>query len=140
MKTLMMSTAAVLLAAGGAFAQMSMDTNGDGQIDRAEFRASFGENAFGTWDTNGDGMLSRSEYEAGVDAQNDADSYTAWDDRYGGWDSDADDMLSADEYDEGLWGEFDADQNDMWNEEENAAWQGDTMRFDAARAGRQVSK
>jgi hypothetical protein len=139
MKTLMISTAALLLA-GAAFAQTSLDSNADGMIDRDEFRASFGDSAFGTWDTNGDQMLSRSEYEAGVDAQNDADSYSAWDDRYGEWDSDQDEMLSADEYDEGLWSEFDADQNDMWSGEETAAWQLDELRFDATRSGRQVSK
>lgn len=139
MKTLMISTAALLLA-GAAFAQTSLDTNADGRIDRDEFRASFGDNSFGSWDENDDGMLSRGEYEAGVKAQSDADSYTAWDDRYSGWDSDADEMLSADEYDEGLWSQYDADQDDLWSQEERSAWEQDEHRFDATRSGRQVSQ
>ncbi len=172
MKTLMMSTAAVLLATGVAFAQSSsttgqnaenpgkgtntqsvsessgkampsnksLDTDGDGQISRDEFSASMGDNSFGGWDTDGDGMLSQSEYEAGVSGQDNANSFSNWGDRYSGWDTDKDDMLSSDEYSEGLWTQYDANQDDMWDDDENAAWQEDNMRYDATRSGREVSQ
>jgi hypothetical protein len=167
MKSLMMSTAAVILATGVAFAQSSvgdnaenpgkgtnmqssseqsgkmqpgLDTDGDGMISRDEFRASMGDNAFGGWDTDDDGMLSRSEYEAGVGGQDNGDSFATWDDRYSGWDEDQDEMLSADEYDQGLWTQYDADQDDLWNDEESAAWEEDEMRYDATRSGREVSQ
>jgi hypothetical protein len=139
MKTLMMSTAAVILATGVAFADASWDANSDGMIDREEFRAGIGENAFGTWDTDNDGSLSREEYEIGTTGQDDADSFSPWDERYGEWDADQDSTLSRDEYDEGLWGAFDADADDMWNDDESAAWEEDEMRYDATRSGREVS-
>jgi hypothetical protein len=141
MKTLLMSTAAVILATGAALAaDASWDKNADGNIDREEFRAGMGEDAFGGWDTDGDGALSRTEYEAGLETAEDADSYGTWDDRYSGWDEDTDEMLTRDEYEAGLWGAFDADADDMWNEEESAAWEEDEMRFDATRSGREVSR
>jgi len=123
MKTLMMSTAAVLLATGAAFADASWDVNGDGKIDREEFNAGVGENAFGSWDTDNDGMLSREEYDVGTSGQSDASSFSGWDDRYGEWDADQDEMLSRDEYNEGLWGAFDEDDDDLWNETESTAWE-----------------
>ncbi len=140
MKALMTSTAAALLLAGTAFADTSWDKNADGQIDREEFRAGMGEDAFGSWDTDGDGMLSRSEYEAGIQGQDDADSFGTWDERYGEWDTDQDEMLTRDEYEEGLWGTFDADADDLWSEEERAAWEDDELRYDATRSGREVSR
>ncbi len=140
MKTFLMSSAAALLIAGTAFAQSSMDANGDGMIDREEYMAGMGENAFGSWDTDGDGMLSRIEYDAGIASQDDADAYSNWDDRYAEWDADQDEMLSADEYGEGMFGSFDMDADGMFNEDEAAAWEEDEMRYDATRSGRQVSK
>lgn len=140
MKTFMMSSAAALLIAGSAFAAGDWDQNADGMMDRDEFRASMGDNAFGAWDTDGDGMLSRAEYEAGVQTQDDADTYSGWDDQYGEWDADQDEMLNRDEYEEGLWTAFDADEDDLWSEEEHSAWEEDEMRYDATRSGREVSQ
>lgn len=140
MKTLMMTTAAILLAAGTAFAQSTMDTDGDGRISRDEFRAGMGDNAFGSWDTDGDGMLSRSEYEAGRAGQEDPDTFGSWDDQFGEWERADDDRLSADEYTDGLWGRFDADADDLWNDDEAAAWEENEMRYDATRSGREVSQ
>jgi EF hand len=140
MKTFMMSSAAALLIAGTALAQSDWDANADGSIDREEFSAGLGENAYGSWDTDQDGMLSREEYEAGVEMQDDADSFGTWDERYSEWDADADEMLSRDEYEEGLWSAFDADADDMWNDEESAAWEEDEMRYDSTRSGREVSR
>jgi hypothetical protein len=140
MKTFLMGSAAALLLAGTALADSEWDMNADGMIDREEFRAGIGENAYGEWDTNADGMLSRAEYEAGIAAQDDADTYGAWDDHYGGWDADQDEMLTRDEYEEGLWTTFDADEDDLLNEHESAAWQEDDLRYDATRSGREVSK
>ena len=140
MKTLMMSSAAALLIAGTAFAQSELDANADGMIDRDEFVAAMGEDAFGAWDTDGDGMLSRAEFEAGVEQQDDADAFGTWDERYSEWDTDQDEMLTSEEYAAGLFGAFDADADDMWSEEESAAWEEDEMRHDATRSGREVSK
>jgi hypothetical protein len=140
MKTFFMTSAAALLIAGTAFAQSGWDANADGMIDRDEFSAGLGENAYGEWDTDGDGMLSRDEYQAGVEGSDEADSFSAWDDNYAGWDSDEDEMLSRDEYEEGLWSSFDSDEDDMWNEDEHTAWEEDEMRYDATRSGREVSK
>ena len=139
MKTFMMSSAAALLIAGTAFAQSDWDANADSMIDREEFRAGLGENAFGEWDADQDNMLSRDEYDAGVEMQDDADGFGTWDDRYGEWDADQDEMLSRDEYEEGLWGAFDADQDDSWNTDETTAWEEDEMRYDATRSGREIS-
>ena len=139
MKTLMIGTAALLLA-GAAFAQSaSFETNAEGMIERDQFRAGMGENPFGDWDTDGDGVLSRAEYEAGVAAQDEADTYGSWDDRFGEWERAEEDRLTADEYIDRLWGAFDADHDDMWNEEESAAWEEDEMRYDATRSGREIS-
>ena len=140
MKTLMMSTAAVLLATGAAFADASWDTNSDGMIDQEEYMAGMGDSAFGSWDTDEDGMLSRAEYEAGVEMQDDADTFGTWDERYGDWDGDQDEMLSGEEYSMGMWTVFDEDANSMWDPDEMAAWEEDEMRYDATRSGREVSK
>ncbi len=144
MKTLMMSTAAVLIAAAGvAFAaEADIDTNHDGQIDAQEWNASRADSAevFGKWDTNGDNTLSRDEYAAGVKAQSDADKFGTWDDRYKAWDTDDNGMLSQEEYDTGLWNTFDANHDNMWNADELKAWNEDEMRYDATRAGRDVSQ
>ena len=139
MRILLTSTAAVLFAAGAAYADMSWDANADSNVDREEFRAGLGENAFGKWDADQDGMLSRDEYDAGVEMQDDADGFGTWDDRYSEWDADQDEMLSRDEYEEGLWTSYDADQDDLWNQEETTAWEEDEMRYDATRSGREIS-
>ena len=143
MKTLMMSTAAVLIATAGAFAaEASLDTNNDGQIDAQEWTASRADSTavFGQWDTNGDNALSQDEYDAGVQAQSDADQFGSWDDRYKAWDTDENGMLSQDEYDTGLWNNFDANHDNAWDADEMKAWNEDEMRYDATRPGRQVSK
>lgn len=131
MKTFLMSSAAAILFAGTAFAQSGMD--------REQFSASFGENAFGAWDTDNDGMLSRAEFEAGVAAAEDADAYAAWDDRYAEWDADEDEMLTREEYEEGLWTHYDMDASGTLEEAEVHAWDEDEMRYDATRSGREVS-
>jgi hypothetical protein len=138
MKTFLMTSVAALLIAGTASAQSAMDTNADGMIDRDEYMAGMGENAFGSWDADGDGTLTRAEYEAGIEAQDDAGSYGGWD-SYADWDANSDEGLSREEYSEGLFGAFDADADDMWNEEESAAWETDESRLDATRSGREVS-
>ena len=140
MKTFLMTSAAALLIAGTASAQMSLDANADGMIDREELRAGMGENAFGAWDADNDGMLSRAEYEAGVEAQEDRDTYVGWGDRYSDWDADQDEMLTRDEYEGGLFSAFDTDADEMFNPDEMAAWEEDEMRYDATRSGREVSQ
>lgn len=140
MKTFMMSSAIALLIAGSAVAQSSWDANADGMMDRDEFSAAMGDNAFGSWDENGDGILTRDEYEAGVEAADDGDGYGAWDDNYADWDTDQDEGLSREEYGAGLWAAYDADEDDLWNNEEHSAWEEDEMRYDATRSGREVSQ
>ena len=144
MKALMMSTAAALFAAGTAYAAdvvVTIDADADGVITQSEWTEFRMQNdaRFGAWDTDGDGFLSADEYSAGVELQDDADTFGAWDEFYGPWDADADGMLSADEYDAGLWTTFDADDDDVWSAEESAAWEEDEMRYDATRAGSEVS-
>lgn len=144
MKALMMSTAAALFAASTAYAAdmaVTIDTDADGLISQTEwieFRSQ-NEARFGIWDTNSDGFLSVDEYTAGVEMQDDADVFGPWDEFYSPWDADADGMLSVDEYDAGLFDVFDADDDDVWSADESAAWEEDEMRYDATRAGSEVS-
>ena len=147
MKTLLMSTAAALFAFGTAYADQTdvvvlVDEDVDGVITMDEWGASRAETSdiFGDWDADQDNALSRDEYTAGVEMQDDADSFGTWDDRYSDWDADADGMLTQDEYNTGLFDIFDADDDDVWSEEETAAWEEDEMRYDATRSGREVSR
>jgi hypothetical protein len=145
MKTLMMSTVAAVFAFGTAYAQdvlVLIDEDSDGQITVQEWEASRADTTavFGEWDTDADNILSRDEYEAGVEMQDDADTFGAWDDYYTEWDEDQDGMLTQDEYDAGLFDTFDTDDDELWTEEETKAWEEDEMRYDATRSGREVSR
>lgn len=139
MKTLLMSTAAVMFVAGTAYAEdvrVMIDADEDGQVTVEEWDSSRAgmTNVFGDRDTDADNYLTQEEYEAYVDAQGTADSAHSWDDRYAGWDTDGDGMLSVDEYNAGLWAAYDADADGMWSQDEMSAWE-EEEGFDATRSG-----
>lgn len=143
MKTLMITTAAALIASAASAADLMVvvDADSDGVVTVSEWNAARADTTgvFGEWDTDADNILSRDEFMAGREMQDDADAFGTWDDRYAGWDTDADGMLTQDEYDAGLFDVFDADDDDLWNEEETQAWEEDEMRYDATRSGREIS-
>ncbi|HET7410626.1 MAG TPA: hypothetical protein VFJ13_10535 [Paracoccaceae bacterium] len=145
MKTLLMSTAAVLFVAGTAYAEdvrVLIDADEDGQITVEEWDASRAEmdNVFGEWDADADNFLTQEEYQARLEMQDDADSFGTWDDRYAAWDTDADGMLSVDEYNAGLWDVYDADEDGMWSMDEAGAFQEHGLNYDAVRSGADVSQ
>lgn len=78
MKTLMISTAAILFA-GSAMA-MSWDTDGDGRISQQEYMAAQDRDAvFHALDTNRDGVLDAEEYAVGKWRMFDRDADDMWD-------------------------------------------------------------
>lgn len=136
-KTLLMTTAAALFAAGAAYAENAasdmlgtIDADGDGVISTEEWDAyNTGNDAmYSAWDADGDGMLSQEEYEVGVQTQDSADNFSTWKEGYGGWDTSGDGMLSADEYRAGAWTTYDADGDGSWSMAEAEAWQNDATR------------
>lgn len=113
MKTLMMSTAAAIFAAGTAYAADVMVLI----------------------DTDGDGLVSVEEYRASADTWGDAGMDPMW----SRWDADADGMLSADEYNQGIWTHYDSNDDGFIDGPELEAWDEDQLRYDATRSGREIS-
>lgn len=82
MKTLMISSIALLFAgtAMAADAKMSWDMDGDGRISAEEYMgAEDRDAAFNSWDSDADGMLSADEFAAGNWRTYDRDADNAWD-------------------------------------------------------------
>ncbi len=141
MKTFLMSSAAAILFAGTALAQAGydlsqVDTNQDQMIDRDEFHAAYGDDAFGRWDTNQDQMLTRDEYQAGVDSWGDDNVSNLYDP----WAEDELAQLDPDQFEEGLWTHYDVNQSGTLEPAEVKAWDEYQMRYDATRSGREVSQ
>ena len=142
MKTFLMTSAATLLIAGTAFAQgaydpSQVDADHNGTIDRNEFNAAYGNDAFGKWDTNNDGKLSRDEYQAGVETWGDQDMGNLYDP----WASnDLNEPLTADNFENGLWTHYDLNKNGTLEPAEAKAWDEYQLRYDATRSGREVSQ
>lgn len=79
MKTLMISTIAVLFAGTAMAADMSWDTNADGMISADEYMAASDRDAtFTAWDADGDGMLSSDEFATGNWKMFDQDADNMW--------------------------------------------------------------
>ena len=118
MKTILATTAAAALFAGGAFAQDDMDmsasaydTNQDRQISQDEFQTGMED----AWRRHAgdDGVMSEEEFtEAGF---GDEESFAEFD-------ANEDDMLDENEFSEGVFAEYDADEDEMWSEEETAEY------------------
>lgn len=90
MKTLMMTTAAMLMMTGTALAEMDWDANADNMIDENEFTEGFGGGMFDDYDADADGMISRDEYGAGVFRTYDEDRDGMWSQTEAGvWEDDA---------------------------------------------------
>lgn len=72
---LIIAAAAAVLATSVAFAAdeppefAAADTNGDGAVDAAEFKATGLEGEFPNVDTDGNGTLNEEEYQAAVEGE-----------------------------------------------------------------------
>lgn len=82
MKTLMISTIALLFA-GAAMAgeaKMSWDTDGDGMVSADEYMAAEErQSTFAAWDADSDGMLSSDEFATGNWRMFDQNADNMWD-------------------------------------------------------------
>lgn len=113
MKTLMMSTAAVLLATGVAFAQSSTtgqnaEDPGKGtnvQSDSESSGKMTTSDQMRQMDADGDGNVSREEFRASMGEN-----------AFGAWDTDSDGMLSRNEYEAGVTGQDNADDFATWDD------------------------
>ena len=71
MKTILMTSAVTLTLAAPAFAQMAMDTDGDGNVSMEELVAAYPDatsETFTAIDSDEDGVLSEAEIAAAVEA------------------------------------------------------------------------
>lgn len=112
MKTLMMTTAAALIAAGSAYAADTLVVI----------------------DADNDGLISADEYTASM-----ADWGDYRDPMWTALDADADGVLTADEFHTGMWTHYDVDADGFLSADELQAWDEDELRYDATRSGREIS-
>ena len=87
MKTLMISTVALLFAgtAMAADAKMTWDTDGDGMVSADEYMAAEDRDAtFTSWDADQDGMLSSDEFATGNWKMFDQDADNMWNEEEAG--------------------------------------------------------
>lgn len=71
MKTFLTTAATILAVAAPSWAQLAMDTDGDGNVSLAELQAAYPdvtEDAFTAMDTDEDGVLSEAEVVAASEA------------------------------------------------------------------------
>ncbi|GIT92853.1 hypothetical protein JANAI62_33110 [Jannaschia pagri] len=71
MKTILTTAAITLAFAAPTWAQMAMDTDGDGNVSMEELQAAYPDataDTFAAIDTDADGVLNETEVQAAVDA------------------------------------------------------------------------
>lgn len=97
---------------GTAAGLAGWDSNSDGMLDEAEFRARFATDEwFADWDEDVDGMLSEEEFEAIHGEWADAPAGVDDDGLFDVWDANDDGLLDDEEIVEGVYVTWDVDRN-----------------------------